>query len=74
MDDARRRLLKLLAASEDGCTDVFLSERGVFLDQVAAAALKGLATARIERTVVEGRPVDVMIVRITDAGRDALSD
>ena len=56
----RRRALELLEASIDGCTE----------DHAGNA---GLATATIEHMAVGGRRVKVIRMRITAAGRRALS-
>jgi hypothetical protein len=59
-----RRLLELLVASDEGATD----------DLLQAHRSAGLATATPEHALAGGKPVDVTLVRITDAGRRALAE
>jgi hypothetical protein len=68
-----RRLLEVLAASEDGCTDALLTADGFKLDVLISIVSAGLATARPERTFAAGKPVERTRVRITEAGLGALS-
>jgi hypothetical protein len=65
----RRRALKLLAASPDGCTEAILLAHGFTSDMLAELASAGLTTAKAERVVAAGRTIEVIRVRITDAGR-----
>ena len=66
-----RRLLELLAAAEEGCTDALLLARGFALAIIFNVVKAGLATAQAERLHAASQPVE--IVRITDAGRRALA-
>jgi hypothetical protein len=68
----RRRALELLADSRDGVTEANLLAHGFTIDMLADLIRAGLGTATIERMVV-GRPMEVVRVRITDAGRQALA-
>jgi hypothetical protein len=69
-----RRLLELLAAAEDGATDPLLRAHGFTLEVIINIVSTGLATAKAERVfTAAGRAVDVTRVRITDAGRRALT-
>jgi hypothetical protein len=72
--DERRRLLELLSESEDGCTDALLQAHGFKLDVLISIVSAELATAKRERTLASGEPVEVTRVRITDAGRRALAE
>jgi hypothetical protein len=65
----RRRALKLLAASPDGCTEAILLAHGFTGDMLAELARAGLTTGKAERVVAAGRTIEVIRVRITDAGR-----
>jgi hypothetical protein len=65
------RLLELLAASEEGCTDALLFAHGLGLEVIFNVVKAGLATAQAERLHAASRPVE--IVRITDRGRWALA-
>jgi hypothetical protein len=70
-----RRLLELLAASDDGCTDALLRAHGFTLEVIIKVASTGLATAKAEHTfAAAGRAIEVTRVRITDAGRRALAE
>jgi hypothetical protein len=69
MTDDERRLLEMLAASADGCTDALA--HGFTAELVVGLLRWGLATAKAEQTA--GRAVDVTRVRITDAGRRSLA-
>jgi hypothetical protein len=70
---SRSRALELLAASRDGCTEAIMVAHGFAVDMLADLISAGLATARIERVMAGGRSIDVVRVRITDAGRRALA-
>jgi hypothetical protein len=72
--DDRRRLLELLAASDDGCTDALLLEHGFTLDVLISIVSAEFATAKPERTFAAGKPVETTRVRITEAGRRALAE
>ena len=69
-----RRLLELLAASDDGCTEALLMAHGFALELIDSIEFAGLATAKAERMFAAARAVDVTRVRITDAGRRALAE
>jgi hypothetical protein len=73
MTDDGRRLLELLAASDDGVTDASLTAQGFKLDILISIASAELATVTPERTLTAGRPVESRRVRITDARRRALA-
>jgi hypothetical protein len=68
-----RRLLELLAASDDGATDALLRAHGFTLEVIINIVSTGLATAKAERTVAAAdRAIEVTRVRITEAGRQAI--
>jgi hypothetical protein len=69
----RRRALELLAASPHGCTEAILIAHGFTIDMLVKVIRAGLASAGTERMVAGGRSIDVSRLRITDAGRRALS-
>jgi hypothetical protein len=69
----RRRAIELLARSPDGMTEAMLLAHGFTVDMLADLIRAGLATAKTERIVAGGRPIEVTRVRITDAGRQALT-
>jgi hypothetical protein len=69
----RRRALNLLAASQDGCTEAIMLAHGFKVALLVDMIREGLTTAHNERVIAGGRTVDVTRVRITEAGRRALS-
>ena len=70
-----RRLLELLATSDDGCTEAFLQGAyGFMLDLMIGVVRAGLMTATAERDIAAGEPVHITRVRITDTGRRALAE
>jgi hypothetical protein len=69
----RRRALELLEASIDGCTEAIMLTYGFKTEFLAALVDAGLATASIERMVAGGRRIEVTRMRITGAGRQALT-
>jgi Cu/Ag efflux pump CusA len=70
----RRRALKLLAKSARGATEAILAAHGITVETLVDMVHAELATAKIERMVAGSKPMDVTVVRITDAGRRALED
>jgi hypothetical protein len=74
MTDDERRLLELLAASYDGCTEAILLAHGFAPGLIDGIVSAGLATATAERTFAAGRAHEFTRVRITDAGRRALAE
>ena len=70
----RRRALELLEASIDGCTNEAIMQAYGFKTELLVELVNaGLATASIEGTVAGGRRVEVIRMRITAAGRRALT-
>ena len=69
----RRRALELLAGSRNGYTKAILRAHGFSSDMMVELVKAGLATTKRERMVADGRQTDVVRVRITDAGRQALA-
>jgi hypothetical protein len=68
-----RRMLALLAASADGCTESLLLAHGLALELINGIVGAGLAMAQAERTFAAGRAIEFIRVRITEAGRRALA-
>ena len=66
-----RRLLELLAAAEEGCTDAVLFAQGFAFAVIFNVVKAGLATTQAERLHAASQPVEIM--RITDVGRRALA-
>jgi hypothetical protein len=73
MTDETRRMLELLAASNDGCTEAILMAHGFALEFLDGIVSAGLATATAEHTFAAGRAIEFTRVRITEAGRRALA-
>jgi hypothetical protein len=69
----RRRALELLAGSRYGYTKTILRAHGFSIDMIIELVKAGLATTKRERMVADGRQTDVVRVRITDAGRQAIA-
>jgi len=69
----RRQALELLEASIDGCTEAIMLAYGFKTEFLAPLVDAGLATASIERMVAGGRRIEVTRMRITGAGRQALT-
>ena len=71
--EQRRRALELLEASIDGCTEAIMLAYGFKTELLVELVNAELATASIEGTVGGGRRVEVIRMRITAAGRRALT-
>ena len=69
-----RRMLELLAASDDGCTEAILLAHGFALNLIDSFVSAGFATATAERTFAAGRAIEFTRLRITDAGRQKLTE
>jgi hypothetical protein len=69
----RRRALELLAGSRYGYTKAILRAHGFSIDIMIELVKAGLATTKRERMVADGPQTDVVRVRITEAGRQALA-
>ena len=71
----RRALEELANASErGGATEAVLLARGFTAEMVASLVLSGLAETSVETLKVGGRKIEVVRVRITDAGQFALNN
>ena len=64
----------MLAAFPDGATEAILLAHGITVEMLADMVRAGLATAKAERVVAGGRSMEVVRVRITEAGRRALAE
>ncbi len=74
MNAEERRLLKLLAARDDGCTETLLMAHGFALELIDGIVIVRLARAKAERTFAAGRAIKSTRMRITEAGRQVLAD
>jgi hypothetical protein len=57
----------------DGYTKAILRAHGFSMDMMVELVKTGLATTKRERMIADGRQTDVVRVRITEAGRQALA-
>ena len=71
MTDEERQLLELIAASDDGCTDVLLLAHGLPIEMIAEVVRAGLAVVHPGR-LLAGHVVNTRLL-ITEAGRRALT-
>jgi hypothetical protein len=72
-DRKRRRALELLAGSPDGCTEAIMLAHGFTEALLNDLMRAGLATAHVDRMMTGKRPMEVLRLKITDAGRQALA-
>ena len=71
----QRRALAILAdAGQRGCTDQLMMAHGFTFDILAGIVRAGLATATLRRKRAVRRMNEVARLRITDAGRRAVSN
>jgi hypothetical protein len=63
----------LLAAAPNGATEAIMLAHGFTIEMLTVLVRDGLATATPETVHAGKRPVEVVRVRITDAGRLALA-
>jgi hypothetical protein len=73
VNTTRRRALELLDASREGCTEAVMLAHGFTVDMLIELVTARLATAQSERSVAGGRRVEVIRFRITETGRQTLS-
>jgi DNA-binding MarR family transcriptional regulator len=71
--DERRVLAMLLPAGNAGIAQAVLSAQGFDASMIADLVNRGLATLMTERILDDGKLTAVAMVRITEAGRRALS-
>ena len=69
-----RRALELLADSANGCTEAIMLAHGFTPKVIANLVDAGLATAEGSQVHAGRRPVDVVRMRITEAGRRAIAE
>jgi hypothetical protein len=69
----QRRALKLLAVSRNGCTEAVMLAHGFPVPLLVELVRSGLASAAPERVVAGKRAMQITVVRITEAGRQALA-
>jgi len=71
--EQRRALAMLTSAGLDGASQASLMAHGFCVSMIAGLVNRGLATLAREKVRAGGRLVDAGKVRITAAGRDALT-
>jgi len=71
--DERRALAKLASAGHNGVTQSLLTMYGFHPSTVAELVGRGLASMTQEKVGAAGGLVEVVTIRITGAGRDALA-
>ena len=69
----RQRALALLASCPDGCPEALMLAHGFGIALMVELVGDGLATATEERVLAGKATLEVTRVRITDAGRRALT-
>ena len=69
----RRRALRVLADAPEGVTEALMMAHGFRIALLADLCFAGLATATVERMVAGGRTVEIVRMKITDVGRQALA-
>ena len=72
LDDDRRRALATLAENPDGCTRAIMLARGFPLALLNRLVRTGLATSHLDREERPDKPIEIVRLRITEAGRRAL--
>jgi hypothetical protein len=63
-----RRTLELLASCRDGCTEAIMIAHGFTIPQMVELVRTGLATATIERVRADRQVLEVVRMRISEAG------
>jgi hypothetical protein len=69
-----RRALELLAVDERGLTETLLRTYGFTRGMLAGLVRTGFATAQRQTVKAGGKTIDVVRIRITEAGQDALEE
>ena len=69
----QRRALRLLADAPEGMTEALMMAHGFNSELLVNLCIAGLAIAKVERMIAGGRTVEVVRLKITEAGRQALT-
>src|SRR5262249_11381024 len=69
----RRRALRLLADAPEGVTEALMLAHGFRVELLIDLCFAGLATAKPEHMRGGGRTMEVVRMKITEAGRQALT-
>lgn len=67
-----RRALEMLAGAPNGLSENALLDHGISIEDMVELGKYGLATARRERLIIGGMPVEITRLYITVAGRQAV--
>jgi hypothetical protein len=73
LTDEQRRTLDALARYRSGCAEAVLLADGFSVYQLVILVIDGFATMQRRRTNIGGHDREVAWLRITDAGRQAIS-
>jgi len=73
ISDEQRRALRLLGRNPKGYTEAMLMAHGFTIAMVAVLARDGFVTATPQTGRAGKRPVKIVRLRITDAGRHAIA-
>ena len=69
----RRRALRLLADAPEGVIEALMLAHGFRVELLVDLCIAGLATAKPEHMRAGGRTMEVVRMRITETGRQALT-
>jgi hypothetical protein len=69
----KRRALRLLASSPDGCTMSIMMAHGLSLIMLAGLVRGGLASTAPQMERAGAQSIEVVRMQITDAGRSVLA-
>jgi hypothetical protein len=70
----RNEALRLLAENPGGCTVPVMLAHGFSIELLNQLIRAGLVTARTKRVIRGERSIEIVHMKITDAGRQALVD
>jgi hypothetical protein len=74
LSDEQRRALRILTRSPNGCTEEIMLAYGFKLDFLGDLVFGGLALATPQDTRAGGKPMMVVWMTITAAGRKAIAE
>jgi hypothetical protein len=69
----RRRALTVLAGAPHGASEAVMLAHGFKLPALVELIRDGLATAHTQRMMAGSKAIEVTVMRITEAGRRAIS-
>jgi hypothetical protein len=73
LSDDDRRALDVLARHSDGCDEAALLADGFTIRLLAGLVIDGFAAGSVARIALDGRQKPVVWMKITEAGRQAIS-